>query len=239
MQTTTVDFDLQKSFVNRDTVVSGGVVYSIITEKKVYSQREYLRAKFVVHNQSNKTVKFGGVGPGHLCTYSMTLTDQNEKKVYSTTDNLGCPALYTEWDLKPGEKDSINFNPYFLGGDYTKLTVTGQMIGKDSTKVSVDVDVLKMMVASQPMSSHTLLSKRVIFNSATSSLQFALERPQNVRISAYLLNGKAVKELSSERFLAAGNHVVSFDRLRAMHCVLVVLVKGEDFSEIKRIRLMQ
>ncbi len=235
---TQVHFLLQRSFGNRDSIVIDGVVYGITTEKAIYEHGEYLRAKYTVHNQSNKTVTFGGVGPATLCTYSMTLVDQDEIKVYSTADSLACPAIYVEWDLSPGEKDSIDFPPYFLGGDYTGLTVSGQMLGKNDTKVSVDVEVLHTLTATRK-SGAASVGTVVRYDAATRCLALRLDRAQTVSVDAFMPSGRRVSGLSYSGFLSAGAHAISLGRRSLGSGVFFVRVKGDGFIETLPLGVMR
>jgi len=237
--TAEVNFQLQPVWSHRGSVTVDGVVYSVVTEKAVYNKGEYLKARYIVDNQSQQTVTFGGHGTGQdLCTYGMMLTDQDGNTVYSTADHQVCTMIYRQWELAPGEKDSIEFPPYYLDGDYTALTVSAQMLGKDETKASVDIAVQAMSTdARKAAAVHASTAGTSMSVSRPGVLTLNLARDQKVTIGLYRLNGSRIALLADNTRLAAGRHEIRMNAKAWGKGAAVVRISGEDFSMTERIRL--
>jgi hypothetical protein len=238
-QSTQVVFNLQQAFSNRDSVDVGGVVYSVVTEKALYERGEYLSVRYYVHNQSGETVSFTNHGRGQdLCTYGLTLTDEDGVKVFSTSDSLMCTLISTQWQLAPGGKDSVIFDPYLLDGDYTSMTVSAQMIGNDLSLSSIDVEISAALSAEErkvPALSETRVSTMAVSSNGTLSL--ALNRDQRVTICLYQLDGKRVAVIADNRIMSAGNHLVKLNRKNSGKGIVIVRVTGDDFNLSRKIQL--
>ena len=82
-------------------------------------------------------------------------------------------------------------------------------------------------------SSHSVL----FYSSAEKKLVLKLAKPQYVLVTAYIVNGEQSKELSSRKFLPAGIHSFKMDLQRFKSGVVIIHVKGENFSEVRMINL--
>lgn len=77
----------------------------------------------------------------------------------------------------------------------------------------------------------------VTYTASRKELTFRLDKAQNVTVTAYIVNGEKSSELSSKRFLPAGIHTFHMDRERFPSGIVVIHVKGENFSDVQMINL--
>jgi hypothetical protein len=77
----------------------------------------------------------------------------------------------------------------------------------------------------------------VTYSSARKEITFRLDKAQNVTVTAYIVNGEKSSELSSKRYLSAGVHSFHVDRQRFPSGIVVIHVKGENFSDVQMINL--
>jgi hypothetical protein len=75
------------------------------------------------------------------------------------------------------------------------------------------------------------------YSSVEKKLIFNLLKAQYVIVTAYVVNGEKSTELSSKKYLAAGTHSFRMDQQRFKSGVVIIHVKGEDFSEVRMINL--
>ena len=77
----------------------------------------------------------------------------------------------------------------------------------------------------------------VTYSSARKEITFRLDKAQNVTVTAYIVNGEKSSELSSKKYLPAGVHSFHVDRQRFPSGIVVIHVKGENFSDVQMINL--
>jgi len=77
----------------------------------------------------------------------------------------------------------------------------------------------------------------VTYSSARKEITFRLDKAQNVTVTAYIVNGEKSSELSSKKYLPAGAHSFHMDRQRFPSGIVVIHVKGENFSDVQMINL--
>jgi hypothetical protein len=132
-------------------------------------------------------------------------------KIFKTED-IYCP---------PGQPCPLvvtQDNKEFVG----ELTVTNDYLGKQIENGPGNAK-----------SVHSVLS----YSSAGKMLTLRITKAQFVQVTAYVINGEKTKEFSSKKFLPAGIHPfrMNFDRFSSG--VVVIHVKGENFSEVQMINL--
>jgi hypothetical protein len=235
----TVSFDLQKGFSNRDSVVIDGVAYIIATEKERYMRDEFLSVAYYVENRTNKTVTFQGNGPGqNLCTYALIITDGKGAQVFSTNDGLVCPLIIRQWELAPGGKDSIIFDPYLLDGDYQSLTVSGMMNMDEKTKVSIDIDVLGEETEISRTAGGSEAENLLTAN-RNGNISVCLSARQEITIAAYQPDGRLIDVIANHELLAKGWHAFSIGRNRLKNGMVILRATGESCSLTKRIFIVR
>jgi len=77
----------------------------------------------------------------------------------------------------------------------------------------------------------------VTYTASRKELTFRLDKAQNVTVTAYIVNGEKSSELSSKKFLPAGIHTFHMDRQRFPSGIVVIHIKGENFSDVQMINL--
>jgi hypothetical protein len=102
----------------------------------------------------------------------------------------------------------------------------------------------ELIVRPAPKSTQTMDSKKfrqklprpiLSYSGAEKKLMIRINKPQNVEVTAYIVNGEKTTQLSSRKFLSAGTHTFRMDDERFSSGVAVIHVKGENFSEVKMI----
>lgn len=75
------------------------------------------------------------------------------------------------------------------------------------------------------------------YSSNEKTLTLRITRAQYVMVTAYIINGAQTKEFTSKKYLPAGSHPFRMNLARFSSGVVVIHVKGENFSEIQMINL--
>lgn len=232
--TATVDFLLEEQFANSATVQVDDLLFTVATEKKSYAPGEYMRVKYTVSNQGDM-VRFGPLSGA--CRFDMVLTDPDGDVVYDYMEGRACTKDATWIELGRGESREFAFPLYRIADDYNGLTVAAQIVGYDETAASVDVTV-NLLTAISPDARQAGTAQRLIYSPRQGRLVLRLDRSRRVSLSAHMLNGREIGELSFERFLKAGTHTFCIGRHQLGNGVMLVRIKGTDFQETKRIGLV-
>jgi hypothetical protein len=77
----------------------------------------------------------------------------------------------------------------------------------------------------------------ITFNAATKILTIRVSHPQRLSISAFVLTGKQVNRLSTEKFFEAGTHQISLNNQKLGDGIVIFKVEGPGFSESRTINL--
>jgi hypothetical protein len=103
-----------------------------------------------------------------------------------------------------------------------------------------DVTVIAPRLAKQserelnkPRHSQAVLS----YSSAEKTLTLRIAKAQFVMVTAYIINGEKTKEFTSKKYLPAGTHPFRMKLERFSSGVVIIHVKGENFSEVQMINL--
>ncbi len=222
-------------FENIKSIDVDGVIFTIMTKKKIYDQKEELEVRYTIENQSMATVTYNFPSG---CQFDMTIVDAKGDQIYWYMENMGCIDIMTQITLEPGESTEFNFPSYQLYGDYNKLKITAQMIGYDKSAVSVDIIVNEKSSISFNRSVREK-DRCITYSPNNRKITIHIDRSQVVSVEAYLINGKKAEHMSIKRFLQAGNHVFGLNNSHYMNGILFVKIKAEDFSEIKKINLLR
>lgn len=75
------------------------------------------------------------------------------------------------------------------------------------------------------------------YSSSEKMLTLRIAKAQFVMVTAYIINGEKTKEFSSKKYLPAGTHPFRMNLERFSSGVVVIHVKGENFSEVQMINL--
>ncbi len=213
-----------------------GVVYRIVTEKDVYTIKEYLQVKYTMKNESTDKVTYYFAT---TCQFDMVIRDNMGYIVYSYLDSTGCGDAPTQISLDPGESTEFVFPSYRITREgYNSLTIYAQMIGYDRSAVSSQVYIINESGINSS-NSLTCKNKHVVYFPNKQQLSMHLDRSQNVSVEVYLPNGKNVKHLSIKGFFQAGNHTFDLCNLHFKNRILFIRINAEDFSETKKINLVR
>jgi hypothetical protein len=77
----------------------------------------------------------------------------------------------------------------------------------------------------------------VSYSSLTKTLYVTIDKPQDVSIAAFSVDGKKIPQLSQARFFNSGTHAVDIGKTGCSASIVIVRVQGETFSSVKRINL--
>jgi hypothetical protein len=75
------------------------------------------------------------------------------------------------------------------------------------------------------------------YSSVNKMLTLRITKAQFVMVTAYIINGEKTKEFTSKKYLPAGTHPFRMDLERFSSGVVIIHVKGENFSEVQMINL--
>jgi len=106
-------------------------------------------------------------------------------------------------------------------------------VGEISVKPGTSIDQLFELKTNKSKSNHSVLS----YSGADKKIILKLSKAQNILVTAYIVNGEKSTELSSKKYLPAGIHSFRMDLQRFKSGVVVIHVKGENFSEVRMINL--
>ena len=106
-------------------------------------------------------------------------------------------------------------------------------IGEVTVRAAFPVNQSTASKIARQRSSHSVL----FYSSAEKKIILKLAKAQFVLVTAYIVNGEQSKELSSRKFLPAGTHSFKMDLQRFKSGVVIIHVKGENFSEVRMINL--
>jgi hypothetical protein len=234
----TVNFILQPAFTNADSNTVDGVTFTVATEKPQYYQGESIKTRYTVTNNSMAKVIFD-FSSG--CQFDMIAMAPPRDTVYWYGRQLFCTTIMTQIVLAPGESTS-NIFPVFVDNDTAGiLSVTATLLKYPKSAATVIVPILKQGTPVSPRSVTTLETKKpvICYSVAAKTLTLNIAKSQYVSVSAYVLSGQKIAQLSCKRFMTAGAHTISLNNSALANGIVVFRVEGEGFSSVKRINLME
>lgn len=218
-----------------DTV--DGVVFSVSANKAYFKTGDSLRVWYRIRNRTMGTVLYD-FNTG--CQFDVQVRGSRGARLYSHLEKQTCSSRPSRISLKPSTETVMEFPPLPLSmrSDDT-LRVTAQMAGYPLSAVPLSI-VYKSGAESSSLiylgSSAT--DKPVVdFNHDTKMLVIRLSRAERLTISAFVLTGKKVNKLSTNKFLAPGTHLISFRNRKLVDGVVIFKIEGNGFSESKTINL--
>jgi hypothetical protein len=232
MTSTRVDFQLEKTYENKNEVIVDGVSFTVATEKSSYKLYETVKVRYTIENKSMASVSYTF---NSTCKYDMLVESDQGEELYHYLGNVPCLQRITKIELDPGESVDFPFD-YRVSDAYEYLTISTWMAGYDKSKVSVDVPIeLETLVVHK----HHVTPKgvhRLTHSSRTGSLVLNLYKGQKVTIDAFLLSGKKIGSLSQNTFFEAGSHTILDARAaEKANGMIIVRVRGDNFQETKKI----
>jgi hypothetical protein len=233
----TVNFALSPAYMNPETTTVSDVAFIVATEKSQYAKGESIKTRYTVKNNSIATVTFN-FSSG--CQFDMVAVAPPKDTVYWYGKLLACTMMATQMVLAPGESKSMDYTAFSYNDTASAIAVTAKMIGYDKSASTVIVPIVKV-TAAHPMQRKTADAKKpvITYSASTKMLSLNITRGQNVSVSAYVLSGQKISQLSTKKFLAAGTHTISLKHASLANGIVVFRVEGEGFSVVKRVNLME
>jgi hypothetical protein len=233
----TVNFALSPAYTNPETTTVSDVSFIVATEKSQYVKGESIKTRYTVKNNSIATVTF--TFPTG-CQFDMVAIAPPRDTVYWYGRLLACTMMATQIVLATGESKSMDYTAFSYNDTASAIAVTAKMIGYDRSASTVVVPIVKV-TAALPVQRKMADAKRpvITYSASTKTLSLNITRSQNVSVSAYVLSGQKISQLSTKKFLTAGTHSISLKNASLANGIIVFRVEGEGFTAVKRINLME
>jgi hypothetical protein len=232
----TVSFALSPAYTNPETTTVSDVAFIVATEKSRYVKGESIKTRYTIKNNSIATVTFN-FSSG--CQFDMVAIAPPKDTAYWYGRLLACTMMATQMVLAPGQSRSTDFTAFSYNDTASAIAVTAKMIGYDRSASTVIVPIAKVTAALPVQKKLTDAKKPVItYSASTKTLSLNIIKSQTVSVSAYVLSGQKISQLSTKKFLTAGMHSISLKNASLANGIIVFRVEGEGFSAVKRINLM-
>ena len=233
----TVNFVLSAAYTNPETTTVSDVSFIVATEKSRYVKGESIATRYTVKNNSIATVTFN-FSSG--CLFDMVAIAPPRDTVFWFGEYLTCTMMPAQIVLAPGESRSMDYSVFSYNDTASAIAVTAKLIGYDRSASTVIVPITKV-TAALPVQRKTADAKRpvITYSASTKTLSLNITRSQNVSVSAYVLSGQKISQLSTKKFLTAGMHSISLKNASLANGIIVFRVEGEGFSATKRINLIE
>lgn len=233
----TVNFVLQGAYSNPETTTVSDVQFIAATERPHYTLGDSIKVRYTVKNNSMATVVYD-FSSG--CQFDMVAMAPPMDTVYWYGRLLACTMMATQISLAAGQSKTMDY-PAFADNDTSgSLAITAKMIGYDRSASTVIVPVGKTTAAA-PFSHKTADAKKQVisYSPSTKTLSLNIARSQFVSVSAYVVSGKKISQLSTRKYLTAGTHAIHLTNASLSNGIIIFRVDGEGFSAVKRVNLIE
>jgi hypothetical protein len=233
----TGDFMLIKQFSNVKSTTVNGLTFTMATEKQTYQPGEQIRVRYSVINNTMATVTFNSFG---CSNFGMFATNPLGDTVCTYPGPIECFALPPPIVLASGDTTSTEFVNFFYYDTLSPLIVTGKVAGYDKTEVAVTVFLSSGGTpVKAPTANHAGVKQPTVsYSSLAKTLYVKIDKPQNLSIAAFGVDGKKIPRLSRSGFFSAGTHALGMSNAACASNIIILRVKGETFSSVQRINLM-
>jgi hypothetical protein len=233
----TADFMLAKQFSNARSKAINGLIFTVATDKQTYRPYEQVRVRYSVINNTMATVTFNSFG---CSNFGMFATNPLGDTVCTYPGPIECFALPPPIVLASGDTTSTEFVNFFYYDTLSPLIVTGKVAGYDKTEVAVTVF---LTTGGTPVKAPTanpagVKQPTVSYSSLAKTLYVKIDKPQNLSVAAFGVDGKKIPRLSRSGFFSAGTHSFGMGAASCASNIIILRVKGETFSSVQRINLM-
>jgi|WetSurMetagenome_2_1015567.scaffolds.fasta_scaffold00378_1 hypothetical protein len=232
----TVNFVLQGSYSNPETTTVSDVQFIVATEKPRYDRSDSIRVRYTVKNNSMAKVVYD-FSSG--CQFDMIAMAPPKDTVCWYGRLLACTMMATQISLSPGESKTMNYPAFADNDTANSLAVTAKMIGYDRSASTVIVPIGPSTQASVPLKSADVKKPVISYSASTKTLSFNIAKSQYVSVSAYVVSGKKISQLSTRKFLTAGAHSIRLGSESLSNGIIIFRVEGEGFSAVKRVNLIE
>jgi hypothetical protein len=237
-----VDFVLQKRYANfiKDTV--DGIIITLSTEKEAYNVGEGVNIRYSLTNTTSRDITFGGFSAN--CEYDMAIGAKDaDLPYYKLSDFVTCLRSISE--IVVPAKDSVvkSFPQYVIPEDLVKSDeyqpwYVEAGLNKDEYKetwIRLGFRVREIPVSSRPVSS-VKKGRSVECSLIRETLSLNLSEREFVRVTAHSLDGRIIPQLTFQKQLGAGSHVIPLD-ISGVRGICLLRVSGEKFTRAFKLNL--
>jgi hypothetical protein len=219
MGTDTVDFAVQRSFINFNSDTVRGIIFTIATNKSLYTVGEGVTTRYTITNTTADPVTFSPFAM--QCEYDMTVASADGTVLFRLSDVTQCLESFApvEITVQPGQTVLKTFPVYYVP-DFTtiasqktpRLIIAARLRGEkyDETELSVGITVQRATTSALPaVPLHSNLPS-ISCAPVRNGVVLKLSGPQNVSLTVYSLDGKINRDCSFKKELSAGSHLFPF-----------------------------
>ncbi|MBN1760864.1 MAG: hypothetical protein JW863_21230 [Chitinispirillaceae bacterium] len=246
--TASIDFSFSEAYANSASVVFKGATFTVASEKYVYQEDEPLKIRYSITNPTRTDMTFGPFSRG--CEYDLIVSNGNDKVVYRASAQPVCLDVESAITVEAGQTVSHDFPALYIS-DLMAAILEDRMVAPRSISIRVsarlqgmeyDSTITTVPVTfefSYPVATTTAAPKvpkgsTVAYNAARNLLSFTIDKPQNVAVKVYSLDG-AMVPLTVHRQFPAGMHQLSLQNVLRNGArgrgVYVIGVKGNGFEK--------
>jgi hypothetical protein len=132
-----------------------------------------------------------------------------------------------QWELAPGEMDSMIFDPYILEEPYGLLTVSALMNMDEKTRASVAVEVFDQTGAKPGNQTASVKTINSLIANRDGKISLSIASPQKVTIAAYRPDGRRIALFASGRYLSAGVHEFTLSNKLSWNGLILIRAQGD------------
>ena len=220
--------------------IAGGVVFSLTSNQETYGPGETLHLRYTASNTTDASAVYNfSLG----CMYELIVFTDAGDTIYHHALARACPLQPSRLNLEPHEDVVRAFPPIVLPDSHSDVLATAGLRGYPETRVTLRVgtgNLTGVTPSPEPAASEAPGTAKVLsYSHRDHLLTLRLKKEQHLSVSAYVLNGQKIGQLSRERFFASGVHTFSLKSMPLGEGILIVRVRGKDFVETETISLAQ
>jgi hypothetical protein len=246
MSTDTVNFTFQRSFINSASDTVRGIIFTIATNKSIYTVGEGVTTRYTITNTTADPVTFSPFAM--QCEYDMTVATTEGKIIFRLSDVTECLESFAPVSIKvqPDETVIKTFPVYYLpevssstvdNQRTSRLIISARLRGEkyDETELSIGITVRNATTPLLPSALMSLSAPTITCFPARGGIVLRTSNPQTVSLTVYSLDGKIHRDLSFKKELAGGSHSFSLYRSEKSNGIYIVNVTAGNFSKAFKI----
>jgi hypothetical protein len=244
MSTDTVDFAVQRSFINVNSDTVRGIIFTIATNKSLYTVGEGVTTRYTITNTTADPITFS---PFALqCEYDMTVASADGTVLFRLSDVTQCLESFApvEITVQPGQTVLKTFPVYYVPDfavidkkNSPRLIISARLRGEkyDTSELSIGIQVRNATTPLLPSTLMSLSAPTITCFPARGGIVLKTSNPQTVSLIVYSLDGKIHRDLSFKKELAGGSHSFSLYRSAKSNGIYIVNVTAGNFSKAFKI----
>ena len=244
MRTDTVDFAVQRSFINVNSDTVRGIIFTIATNKSLYTVGEGVTTRYAITNTTADPVTFSPFAM--QCEYDMTVASADGNVLFRLSDVTQCLESFApvEITVQPGQTVLKTFPVYYVP-DFTTITsqkaqrliISARLRGEkyDTSEVSIGIQVRNATTPLLPSALMSLSAPAITCLPVRGGIVLRTSNPQTVSLTVYSLDGRIHRDLSFKKELAGGSHNFSLYRSVKSKGIYIVNVTAGNFSKAFKI----